>query len=68
MISDSQIFNSNYNAELFLFNPWRLKICFQFEIIINVLGLHLNPHIIGLRPLEIFVILSVRGPSLDVRI
>ena len=26
-----------YNAELFFFNPWRLKGFFQFEIILNVL-------------------------------
>ena len=26
-----------YNAELFLFEPWRLKGFFQFEIIMNVL-------------------------------
>ena len=26
-----------YNAELFLYKPWRLKGYFQFEIIINVL-------------------------------
>ena len=27
----------NYNAEIFVYKLWRSKICFQFEIIINVL-------------------------------
>ena len=26
-----------YNAKIFLFKPWRLKIFFKFEIIMNVL-------------------------------
>ena len=44
-----------YNAEIFVYKPWRSKGFFQFEIIINVLVsfflLYLNTHAMGLRPL-----------------
>ena len=36
MPSDGQLINP-YNAEIFLYKPWRPKGFFQFEIIINVL-------------------------------
>ena len=60
-----------YNAELFLFKRWRLKLFFHFEIIINILVslsdsfeylCYVSPSIINI------LILLVQGPSLYVRI
>ena len=31
--------------------PWRPKVLCQFEIIINVLDIHLNTYVMGLQPL-----------------
>ena len=50
----------SYNAEIFLYEPWRPKVCFQCEIIMH----GLEYHVMGLRPLDIFLILSVQGSSL----
>ena len=62
---------SPYNAELFLYKPWRPKGYFQFEIVINVLVSSFRIIVMGLRPLYIFsagtVFIRQNLTSTDVR-
>ena len=48
-----------YSAEIFFYEPWRPKVFFQFEIIVNVLvsfPLHLKTDVVGLRSLWLFLL------------
>ena len=57
---DSQV--NPWSVELILHKSWRPKGFNQFEIIMNVLvsffPIHLNTYVMGLRPLEIFLLLQ----------
>ena len=61
-----------YNAELFFishreqmvfFSIWNHHKCLSYIFLI-----HLNTYVMGLQPLDIILIISVRGPSVYVRI
>ena len=41
-----------WNAEIFVYEPWRPKVIFQFEIIVNVFSLYMNTYVMGLRPFK----------------
>ena len=59
-VNDRDCLVNPYNAEIFFYIPWRPKVFFYFKIIINVLfSPHLNTYVMGLRPLEIFIFISV---------
>ena len=60
-----------YNAELFVNKSWRPRGYFQFEVIINVLVALSDSFeylCYGSTAIRYILILSVRGPSLYVRI